>query len=49
MLRGVSRRAILDSEGILSFGGHIYVPKLGYLIQLIFYEAHPLDTPFTLG
>lgn len=32
VLRGDSRRDTLYFNGILKFDGHIYVPKVGYLI-----------------
>lgn len=40
MLSGESKRATIDSEGILRFDGHICVSRVGDLIRSILREAH---------
>ena len=40
MLKGESKTAILDSEGVLMIKGRICVPRTGDLTRLIMEEAH---------
>ena len=40
VLKGESKAAILDSDGVLRIKGHICVPRTGDLTRLIMEEAH---------
>lgn len=40
MLSNESKRATIDSEGVLRFNSHISVSRVDDLIQSIFHEAH---------
>ena len=49
MLAGNGDQATLDPDGVLRFAGHICVPRVRDLIQLILSEAHESRYSIHLG